>query len=267
MCRPTYFDVEYSINPWMNPNKPISRELAMAQWQVLVDLVVSLGHRVDVIEPLPGLPDMVFAANGAAVVAHRALVARFRYPQRAKEASAYLEWFRAGGYAEVRQAEHTSEGQGDFLLVGDRVLAGHGFRTVRAAHIEAAQLLGLPVVGLTLIDPHFYHLDTALAVLDKAEIMYYPRAFSPASLAVLRKLYPDAILAGDADAAVLGLNAVSDGRHVIMPEAAIRLITELRKRGYEPIGVDLSELLKAGGGIKCCMLELTRGVHDNRFSP
>ena len=81
-------------------------------------------------------------------------------------------------------------------------------------------------------------------------------AFSPGSQAALRRLFPDAILADAADAEVLGLNAVSDGRHVVLPAQATGLAAQLRERGYEPIGVDLSELRKAGGGPKCCTLTL-----------
>jgi len=49
---------------------------------------------------------------------------------------------------------------------------------------------------------------------------------------------------------------VCDGRHVILPHAATNLSEQLRDRGYDPIGVDVSELLKAGGGVKSCTLEL-----------
>src|SRR5256714_9110600 len=100
------------------------------------------------------------------------------------------------------------------LPTGERNLAGSGFRTAPRAHAEAAEYLGLPVVTLTLVDPYFYHLDTALAVLDHEEIMYYPGAFSRESRALLRELYPSAIRASRADAEVFGLNAISDGRHV-----------------------------------------------------
>jgi N-dimethylarginine dimethylaminohydrolase len=112
------------------------------------------------------------------------------------------------------------------------------------------------VISLELIDPRFYHLDTALAVLDDANVAYYPEAFSAGSRAVLRRLFPDAVLATEADAVVLGLNAVSDGFHVVLPSAAVALAAELRARGYAPIGVDLSELLKAGGSVKCCTMEI-----------
>jgi N-dimethylarginine dimethylaminohydrolase len=118
------------------------------------------------------------------------------------------------------------------------------------------ELFGVPVISLQLVDPRFYHLDTALAVLDDTTVAYYPEAFSPGSRGVLQRLFPDAILASEADAVVLGLNAVSDGRHVVLPSAAVDLATQLRERGYVPVGVDLGELLKAGGSVKCCTLEI-----------
>ncbi|MCG6494433.1 dimethylargininase [Kitasatospora sp. A2-31] len=255
MCRPTHFTVDYSINPWMDPAKPTDGERAIAQWERLYALFLDLGHTVELIQPTPGLPDMVFAANGATVVDGTALVARFRHEQRADEAAAYVEWFRTRGYR-VQQAEFTNEGEGDYLLVGGHLLAGTGFRTDRRAHAEAERVLGRPVVTLELVDPRYYHLDTALSVLGDTEIMYYPAAFSPTSLRTLQELYPDAVLASAEDAAVFGLNAVSDGRRVVLPEAAVGLAEQLRARGFETIGIDLTELLKAGGSVKCCTLEL-----------
>ena len=64
------------------------------------------------------------------------------------------------------------------------------------------------------------------------------------------------MVADPADAAVLGLNAVSDGRHVVLSAQAPRLAGQLAERGFEPVPVDVSELLKGGGGVKCCTLEV-----------
>ncbi|MEX2984306.1 dimethylargininase [Streptomyces sp. C36] len=264
MCRPTHFTVDYRINPWMDPAKPVDTALAVLQWERLYELYQELGHTVELIEPLPGLPDMVYAANGATVHDGRVLVANFRYEQRAAEAAAYREWFENAGHTEVRDAVHTNEGEGDYLVAGDRVLAGTGFRTEPAAHAEAQELFGVPVVGLTLVDPRYYHLDTALAVLDDDEIMYYPDAFSDASRRTLRELYPDAILADEADAEVFGLNAISDGLNVLLPQAATALADKLAARGFRPVGVDLSELLKGGGSVKCCTLEIRHGATGGR---
>ncbi|HLM22329.1 MAG TPA: hypothetical protein VK390_12510, partial [Propionibacteriaceae bacterium] len=90
MCPPTYFDVIYSINPWMDPAGHVDRVLAVRQWSALVDTYRATGHRVDLLEPVPGLPDMVFAANGATVSDRLVYGAQFRHPERAAEAPAYL---------------------------------------------------------------------------------------------------------------------------------------------------------------------------------
>ena len=255
MCRPDHFEVTYGINPWMDVTVPTDRDLAIRQWEALRATYLSLGAQVEVIDAVPGLPDMVFAANGGLVVDGRAYGARFLHPERQAEAPAYLGWL-AGDLGSVVPAEHVNEGEGDFLVVGDLLLAGTGFRTTRAAHAEVQEALGRPVVSLDLVDPRFYHLDTAIAVLGDDDIAYYPGAFSEGSQQMIRRLFPDAVMADERDACVLGLNAVSDGRSVVLPTAARGLADQLEQRGYVPVGVDLSELLKAGGGAKCCTLEL-----------
>jgi N-dimethylarginine dimethylaminohydrolase len=264
MCRPTYFSVDYSINPWMDPSTPVDVDLAVRQWTELRDTYAELGHKVDEIAPIPGLPDMVFAANGALVVDGVVYGAQFRYPERAPEAPAYLNWFADQGFA-THEAKHVNEGEGDILLTERFLLAGTGFRTDLAAHAEAQELYGRPVITLQLVDARYYHLDTALTVLGGKggkggeggdDIAYLPEAFSESSRRVLHQLFPDAVLASEADAAVLGLNAVSDGRHVVMPAAAGRLAGQIAERGYVPVPIEFTELLKAGGGPKCCTLEI-----------
>ncbi|MDF2847126.1 MAG: N-dimethylarginine dimethylaminohydrolase [Oerskovia sp.] len=298
MCRPTYFTVSYEINPWMDRARPVDTALAVSQWERLRDVYLDLGHRVEQIDPEPGLPDMVYAANGATVVDGLVYSALFRHPERAPEGPAYLKWFADRGYV-THSADHVNEGEGDLLVVGDVVLAGTGFRTERSAHQEASDLWGREVVTLELVDPRFYHLDTALVVLRGSEgaprvapggtppafltpppdgaahpldpphlgtspaatevpvdLAYYPPAFSPASQELLAERFPDAHHATEADALVLGLNAVSDGRHVVHAPAATHFAGSLAERGYETIAVDTSELLRGGGGAKCCTLEI-----------
>jgi N-dimethylarginine dimethylaminohydrolase len=255
MVPPTHYTVEYAINPWMDPANPVDTAVALDQWNGLRTAYERLGHTVHILEPVAGLPDMVYAANGGIVFRDKAIVANFTHPERAGESAAHADWMRTHGLHPIHP-HFTNEGQGDFLLAGDIMLAGTGFRTDERAHAEVSRLLDIPVVTLELVDPRFYHVDTALAVLDAQTIAYYPPAFSEPSQAKLRAMYPTAVVASSADAFVLGLNMVSDGQNVMLPAAATGLAGQLRAAGFTPIGIELSELLKGGGSVKCCTLEL-----------
>jgi N-dimethylarginine dimethylaminohydrolase len=256
MCPPEHFAVEYVINPWMDPDKPVDVALAMRQWQRLGEVFTSLGHTVHTITPQPGLPDMVFAANGATVIDGKVLSARFKFAERQPESDAYLAWFRQHGYRRIRESAVLNEGEGDIVFAGRAILAGHGFRSDEAVRDELIDFYGLPVISLKLVDPRFYHLDTALVVLDADTAAYYPAAFDDAGQGALAAHFTELIEVKDEDAEVLGLNAISDGRNVVLPEQAIGLIAQLEAAGFAPVTVNLSELLKAGGGPKCCTLEL-----------
>ncbi|MFG6444969.1 dimethylargininase [Microbacterium sp. P07] len=268
MCRPQHFTVSYSINPWMEPSRPTDTDVALRQWQTLYDTYLALGHEVELIDPLEGLPDMVYTANGGFIIDNIAYGAKFRFPERAPEGPAFMDWFRDNGY-EVAEPVEVNEGEGDFLLVGDTILAGTGFRSTGDSHREVGEVFGKEVVSLTLTDPRFYHLDTAISVLDpvqgpggaeRANIAYLPSAFDAEGRGILAERYPDAILVDDADGAVFGLNSASDGRNVLISPRAKGFEAQLRDRGYTPVLIDLSELLLGGGGIKCCTLELRGGT-------
>lgn len=255
MCRPEHFTVSYRINPWMYPENPTNTSLALSQWTTLYEAYLNLGFQVDLIDPLPGLPDMVYAANGGFVIDGIAYGAKFHHQERQPEGPAYMRWFADHGF-EVIEPREINEGEGDFLLVEDTIIAASGFRSDTRSHQEIRDIFSRDVISLQLVNPSYYHLDTALAVIDAKQIAYLPSAFDDYSNGVLRERYPDAILATEEDAAVLGLNSFSDGHNVIIAKRATALQRELQERGYNPIGVELSELLLGGGGVKCCTLEL-----------
>jgi arginine dihydrolase len=258
MSPPEHFTVAYQINPWMRLDQPVDRELAIKQWDGLRTALLDLGHQVHVLPPVEGLPDMVFAANGAFSVDGVVYGARFKYAQRAAEAEAHRAFYEADPSWRFVAPTQVNEGEGDFAYVPGRqlVLAGYGFRTEVGAHAEAQEVLGHPVVSLRLVDDRFYHLDTALAVLDNQRIVYYPGAFSEGSQRVLAQLFPDAVIADEVDALAFGLNLVSDGHNVLINSESTALADKLAAEGYRPVPVDLSELKRGGGSVKCCIAEL-----------
>jgi N-dimethylarginine dimethylaminohydrolase len=256
MVSPAHFAVAYEINPWMDRRRPVDNGRALRQWESLVAAYRAAGHAVHLLEGIPGLPDMVFSANGGLSVNGLFYTALFAYPQRVAEAVWHAAWHQAHG-STVVQATQINEGEGDFAVLDDRILAGHGFRTSLGAHAELAEVTGRPVTSLRLVDPHFYHLDTALVVLDPGGLVaYYPAAFDKAGRGLLRELYPDAVVAGPADARRFALNSFCDGERVFCPAQATGFARQVAERGYEPVPLDLTEFRLSGGGIKCCTQEL-----------
>jgi N-dimethylarginine dimethylaminohydrolase len=195
MCRPQYFAVTYSINPWMNPqvwadSGEVLHATAAQQWAGLHRTLLARDAAIEAIEPEPGLPDLVFTANAAVVLNRKAIMARFFHPERRREQPAIAAGFRAlqahGLIDEVVEMPEgvTLEGAGDCIWDRWRGLfwMGCGFRSDTAASCVIEEQFGVCCLPLPLADPRFYHLDTAFCALPHGDVLYYPKAFTAAAL-------------------------------------------------------------------------------------
>jgi N-dimethylarginine dimethylaminohydrolase len=257
MCPPTYFDIEYEINPWMHTSDQPSELTAQQQWDKLHDIYTKqLGWDVQLIDPVKGLPDMVFATDCCLMIDNKVLLSSFRYPERQPETEQFANWFKANGYSQLKKADNFFEGGGDNMLCGNKIIAGHGFRSAPEAAEELRGYFGLEVISLKIVDPRFYHLDTSLAVLSADTVAYFPGAIDEASRARLKAGIPNLIEATEEEAQDFGLNVVSDGHTVITSDASQSLLQKYRDAGFEVIGTPILEFRKSGGGVKCLTLEL-----------
>jgi N-dimethylarginine dimethylaminohydrolase len=257
MCAPTYFDIEYEINVWMHEDNQPSEETAHDQWDKLYKIYTEqLGWQVDLVDPVKGLPDMVFATDCCLKVGDKILLSSFRYPERQPETGHFEKWFRDHGYTNLEPADNFFEGGGDNLLCGNKILAGHGFRSAAEAADEMRNYFGIEVVSLKIVDPRFYHLDTSLAVLNDDTVASYLPALDEASQQRLHQAVPNIIEATLEEARGFGLNAVSDGHTVITSNANDSLLDKYRSAGFEVISTPILEFRKSGGGVKCLTLDL-----------
>jgi lysine-ketoglutarate reductase/saccharopine dehydrogenase-like protein (TIGR00300 family) len=267
MCAPAFYGVEYVINPWMAGNiHRVSHENALAQWEQFRQRLAEFVD-IEFLDPAPGLPDMVFTANGGLLLEKKAVLSRFLYRERQGERDHFRRWFKRAGY-EVADlpGDIPFEGEGDALLDPERGLlwVGYGMRTDLGVHPALAEALNLRVVSLRLADERFYHLDTCLCPLTGGWLLYYPRAFDADSILQIEQIVPceKRIAIGDSDAAAFACNVVNIGRHVVMNHASPELKTVLGHAGFKVIETPLDEFLKAGGAAKCLVLHL-----DNHAPP
>jgi N-dimethylarginine dimethylaminohydrolase len=281
MTDPAHYEVAYSINPWMRPERWAAdlqgnRAAARRAWLALRDALEGAGAQVVEAAAVEGLPDMVFPANCAVILDGNALIGRFRHPERHPESLHFLSAFEElAGRGLLREVHRLpegleQEGAGDCIWDPCRQLfwAGHGPRSSRAAADYVSNHFQVPVVPLELVAPHYYHLDVCLMPLEGGEIVHYPAAFSSDALTVLRSRVPADLLieVDEEEAATLAINAVNIGRAVIMAEGAPRLAAQLRDRGYAPVEVDLDPFIQSGGASFCMTLrlDLERGEADLR---
>src|SRR5262249_55481539 len=168
-----------------------------------------LGVQIELMEPRPGLPDLVFTANAGLIHGQRFFSSLFRHEVRARESPHFEAWFAAHGFTVERMpAEMYFEGAGDALFCGAHLFAGYRIRSDVRGHQHLAQQIGKQVLPLELVNPRFYHLDTCFCPLSPDEALYHPEAFDGYGLKVLKSHVPKLLAVSAEEAHRFGCNAV-----------------------------------------------------------
>lgn len=256
MCPPDYFGIEYEINPWMSREIPSDAELSRQQWQALHDLLIQLNVDVQLMQPVQGLPDLVFTANAGLVWHDTVFLSSFRHAARQGETAIDQAWFCSHGFKTVEMPPGMFfEGAGDALFCGDTLFAGYLVRSAAGAMQWLGRQMGCRVIPLQLVNGRFYHLDTCFCPLDDQSAIYYPPAFDDYARRALAQI-PRLIAIEDDEAARFGCNAVVVGKDVVLNAGCPKLEASLRSHGFTPHSTELGEFLKSGGSAKCLTLRL-----------
>jgi N-dimethylarginine dimethylaminohydrolase len=258
MCPPRYYGIQYEINPWMSRSRQSDPELAGEQWQRLYLLLSDrLGIAIDLIEPRPRLPDMVFTANAGLVWRDKFISSQFRHDVRRGETPHFEEWFSEKQYQVLHPpAGFFFEGEGDLLLCGNLLFAGYHIRSDVVAHQKIAEILEREILSLELTNAWFYHLDTCFCPLAEGAALYYPDAFDSYALKVLSSHIANLIAVPDEEARRFACNAVVGDKKVVMNEGCPKTRARLEELGFSVFATPLGEFIKAGGSAKCLVLKV-----------
>jgi N-dimethylarginine dimethylaminohydrolase len=257
MCPPDFYGIHYVINPWMNITRPAEHELAVEQWRRLREILVETGATISEVAAVEGLPDMVFTANAALIYGRRAIVSRFKHPQRQGEEERFRRWLGEHGWEMIDAPTDTAfEGAGDALFCGDTLYAGYRQRSDARGHQQIGAQLGVRVLPLELVDPYYYHLDTCFCPLAADTAIYFPAAFDDYGRRVLQANVPKLIEVAEDEARSFACNAVVIGRTVVTNTGCPHLHENLRAASFTAIETPLGEFVKAGGSAKCLTLRL-----------
>lgn len=267
MVDPTFFDVTYVINPHMEGHiGNIDKPKALAQWQGLKHHFETLGLQVFVLDGQPGLPDMVFCANQSLPYISqddvRHVIMSLMHADQRKEEVSFVEAFLGEQGYHIHHFEANRvpdfEGMGDAIWHPGRHLlwGGYGYRSHPEAYKTISELYNVPVLGLELVNPAFYHLDTCLCMLSENSALYYPKAFTKQGLDLLHAFFNDLIEVNEKEAIEgFACNAFCpNGRHVIIQAGLEETNAGLKAKGFEVIETPTDEFLKSGGSVFCMKL-------------
>ena len=216
------------------------------------------GAEVELMEPHPELPDLVFTANAGLVNGRQFVPARFRHPERqARDAARDARGSRS------RASRSTScpttschEGAGDALPFGGVLVSGYRIRSDAAAHADLSRLTGaagaLGRAGRRAAVPPRPHVLPARRP---------PRDRGPDGLGSLRPrvieaLVPEPLVLDDDEALSFCANSVVVGTTVVMPICPPASAASSRPGASTWSCAPVDEFLKAGGGCRCLTLAL-----------
>jgi dimethylargininase len=224
--------------------EPIDVERAVAQHQAYCNRLEALGLEVLRLPADEACPDGCFVEDVALVLDEVAVVTMPGAPSRRPEVPPVREALRRFRRCEEMSLPATLDG-GDVLRLGKRLFVGRTARTNEAgltALGAAVAPFGYEVVPVAVTG--CLHLKSAVTALDDETLFAVPGAFDEAPFAGCQ-LVP--VPAEEREAA----NVLRVRGEVWVPAGFPRTLDRLDGRGYRVVAMDVSEFLKAEGGLTC----------------
>ena len=223
-------------------------DLALAQHAAYGEALAGLGLSLTILAADEAFPDGVFVEDTAVVAAGGAVITRPGAPSRAGETAA-IAGALSGAFPDPARIEApgTVDG-GDICESDDVVLIGLSDRTNReGARQLAAHLAGLGRPSL-VVDAlgvaGCLHLKSGISYLGDGRLAVDQRVAHLPAFAGFER-----VLVGPDEAYAANCVRVND--RVLVAEGYPRFTAALKRLGYQPLLLDMSEFRKMDGGLSC----------------
>lgn len=280
-----YFTDADAINALYGKD-PVNRTDAIIEHRHIEEALIAAGVNVKKVAAPPNCQDGVYTANWALIHNGKALMSRLPNLRRPEEPHALQAVKELGLEVHILPDDvERFSGQGDALPCGDIVFTQSPFRTTTSAHPYIKDILGFrEVVTLQTKPERWWHgigpaktnkltgwpdsptydIDLAIAILkwpsegQKGLIAWCPSVFKRSSRKIMRAFDEvDKIEVSWHEAMkAFALNLVSTGETVVMNSGAPKFEAAMEAHGLNVKTLDLPELRKGGGSIRCSTLTL-----------
>jgi N-dimethylarginine dimethylaminohydrolase len=260
LCQPQYMNIRDVINETQKhfKNEGIHIEKALEQHDEFVDTLRGQGIEVILLPYHKKYPEQVFTRDIGFTLGETIFVADMASDVRNGEENVLKQWLEDEEISYYNIIGHQIEG-GDVIIDRDTIYIGLSNRT-NAKAIGHLQNLLKKQFDIIPIDfkSKYLHLDCVFNIVSPELALIYPDALKPEHIDLFKKRY-EVIEVSEEEQFTLGTNVLSIGyKKIISLPVNKKVNEELRKRGFEIIEVDITEIIKSGGSFRCCTLPIHR---------
>jgi N-dimethylarginine dimethylaminohydrolase len=260
LCQPQYMNIRDVINETQKhfKNEGIHIEKALEQHDEFVDTLRGQGIEVILLPYHKKYPEQVFTRDIGFTLGETIFVADMASDVRNGEENVLKQWLEDEEISYYNIIGHQIEG-GDVIIDRDTIYIGLSNRT-NAEAIGHLQNLLKKQFDIIPIDfkSKYLHLDCVFNIVSPELALIYPDALKPEHIDLFKKRY-EVIEVSEEEQFTLGTNVLSIGyKKIISLPVNKKVNEELRKRGFEIIEVDITEIIKSGGSFRCCTLPIHR---------
>ena len=235
----------------------------LREHEMFVEAYKRAGVEVELLEPDEERPNSVFARDFGGCVKEGYIMGRFKLDMRYKEHVDYKKRMEELGIPMIGEIKEGLFEGGDFMFMNEHwVAVGMADRTNEAGLEEIKKILeplGYGVTGVPL-KKEYLHLDMCFNLVDDHLAVSYRQGLPEEFRKLLAKRNIEIIDVPEEAIYLHGCNLQALGEHRVMSLKQNERVNEkLAAKGMEVIELDITEILKAGGGPHCMTFPLLRG--------
>lgn len=260
LCQPEYMTIRDVINETQKHFKDegIHIERALEQHNELISTLRNYDVDVILLPYHKKYPEQVFTRDIGFTLGETVFVADMASDVRKGEEDVLKQWLEDESISYYNIVSDQIEG-GDVIIDQDTIYIGLSERTNQQAIDHLDKLLNKQFDVVTIdFQEKFLHLDCVFNVVSPDVALIYPKALKKEDIERFQSRY-ELIEVSDEEQFTLGTNVLGIGNKRVLSLPVNKEVNEqLRKRNFEVIEVDITEIIKSGGSFRCCTLPILR---------
>ena len=220
------------------------------------------GVEVAFLDSNEGRPNSVFARDFGSCIKEGYILGNFKLPLRYQEHDDYKKRMEELGVPMVAEIKNGLFEGGDFMFLNEHTIAlGMADRTNEEGYLEMKQQvepLGYEIIPVPL-KREYLHLDMCFNLVDDYLAVAYKEGMPEEFLKRIEEMEIEIISVPEEAIFAHGCNLQALGNKRVMSLKQNQRVNEqLAKKGMNVIELDITEILKAGGGPHCMTFPLLR---------